>query len=48
VTEAFLLGCLAQRFPSERFEWDTQAGKVTNSEKANSYLDPEVRRNYRG
>jgi hypothetical protein len=47
VTEAFLLGCLAQRFPGERFEWDDAAGKVTNSEKANRYLDPEVRSNYR-
>ena len=47
VTEAFLLGCLAQRFPGERFEWDTAAGKVTNSEKANAYLDPPARSAYR-
>jgi predicted dehydrogenase len=47
VTEAFLLGCLAQRFPGERFEWDTAAGKVTNSEKANGYLDPPARSTYR-
>jgi hypothetical protein len=47
VTEAFLLGCLAQRFPGERFEWDARAGKVANSEKANKYLDPAVRSGYR-
>ena len=47
VTEAFLLGCLAQRFPGERFEWDEAAGKITNSEKANAYLDPPARGNYR-
>jgi predicted dehydrogenase len=46
VTEAFLLGCLAQRFPGERFEWDAAAGK-SNSEKANKYLDPAVRSNYK-
>ena len=47
VTEAFLLGCLAQRFPGERFEWDTAAGRVTNSDKGNRYLDPDARSNYK-
>jgi predicted dehydrogenase len=47
VTEAFLLGCLAQRFPGERFEWDSAAGRVTNSEKANKYLDTPARSAYR-
>jgi predicted dehydrogenase len=46
VTEAFLLGCLAQRFPGERFEWDTTSMRVTNSEKANRYLDPPARSGY--
>lgn len=46
VTEAFLLGCLAQRFPGERFEWDTAGARITNSEKANRYLDPPARSKY--
>jgi len=47
VTEAFLLGCLAQRFPGEHFEWDSAAGRVTNSEKANKYLESPARSAYR-
>ena len=47
VTEAFLLGCLTQRFPGERFEWDSAAGRVTNSEKATKYLDTPARSAYR-
>ena len=47
VTEAFLLGCLAQRFPGERFDWDSANIKVTNSEKANKYLDQTPRTAYK-
>jgi hypothetical protein len=47
VTEAFLLGCLAQRFPGEKFEWDTANMRVTNSEKANRYIDPPQRDGYK-
>lgn len=43
VTEAFLLGCLAQRFPGERFEWDSAAMRITNSERANRWVDPPYR-----
>ena len=43
VTEAFLLGCLAQRFAGERLEWDTSTMRVTNSEAANRYIDPPYR-----
>ena len=43
VTEAFLLGCLAQRFPGERLEWDTANMRITSSEKANQYVDPPAR-----
>ena len=46
VTEAFLLGCLAQRFPDERFEWDSANMRVTSSEKANRYIDPPARTGY--
>ena len=34
VTEAFLLGCIAQRFPGERIEWDTAAMRITSRTKA--------------
>src|SRR5262245_21015713 len=40
VTEAFLLGCMAQRLPGEKLVWDTAQTKVTNSEKANNLVDP--------
>jgi hypothetical protein len=46
VTETFLLGCLAQRIPWERFEWDTANKRVTNSEAANRYIDPPYRSEY--
>lgn len=47
VTEAFLLGCIAQRAPGERLEWDSAAGCVTNNEKANRLVDPPARAAYR-
>jgi predicted dehydrogenase len=47
VTEAFLLGCLAQRVPAERLEWDTANLRFTNSERANRYVDPPYRSEYR-
>ena len=46
VTEAFLLGCMAQRLPGERLDWDTASKKVTSSEKANKLVDPAYRHNW--
>jgi len=46
VTEAFLLGCIAQRLPGERLEWDPASMRVTNSEQANRYVDPPYRGGY--
>jgi predicted dehydrogenase len=43
VTEAFLLGCIAQRFPGERLEWDTAAMRITSPGKLNAYVDPPAR-----
>ena len=40
VTEAFLLGCIAQRFPGERIEWDTANVRITSSEKLNGFVAP--------
>lgn len=45
VTETFLLGCLAQRFPWQRLEWNT-ATRKTNSETVNRYVDPPYRQKY--
>jgi len=47
VTESFLLGCLAQHFPGEWLEWDSANLRFTNSEKANRYVDPPYRSEYR-
>jgi predicted dehydrogenase len=46
VTEAFLLGCMAQRMVGERLEWDTAAMKVKNVARANQYVDPPYRGQY--
>ncbi len=46
VTEAFLLGCLAQRLPGQRFEWDSARTRVTNSEAANRWIDPAYREGF--
>lgn len=43
VTEAFLLGCMAQRMPGEKLAWDSGQMKVTNNEKANALVDPAYR-----
>ena len=43
VTEAFLLGCIAQRMPSEKLVWDAAAMKITSSAAANQYVDPPYR-----
>jgi len=48
VTEAFLLGCLAQRFPGERLQWDPTAMRIISSERANRWVDPPYRSEYAG
>ena len=47
VTEAFLLGCIAQRFPGDVIEWDTGSMRITSSEKLNAWVDPPTRSQYR-
>ncbi|MBI4909959.1 MAG: Gfo/Idh/MocA family oxidoreductase [Acidobacteria bacterium] len=42
VTEAFLLGCLAQRLPGERLEWDTSSGGLKSKTGA-KFVDPPYR-----
>ncbi|MGH9721029.1 MAG: Gfo/Idh/MocA family protein [Bryobacteraceae bacterium] len=46
VTEAFLLGCLTQRMPGEKFQWDSANMRITNSEKANQLVNPPYRNGY--
>ena len=43
VTDAFLLGCLAQHFPGDRLEWDAAAMRITSSERADRLVDPPYR-----
>lgn len=47
VTEAFLLGCIAQRRPGELLEWDTENMRITSSETANKYVAPAARAKYK-
>lgn len=47
VTEAFLLGCLAQRFPGPLIEWDTASLRITSPENLQSYVDPAYRSAYK-
>jgi predicted dehydrogenase len=48
VTEALLMGCLTQRLPWQRLQWDTAAKRVTNSDEANRFVDPPYRQKYVG
>ena len=43
VTEAILLGCIAQRLPGVKLAWDTGAMAFTNCKEANQYVDPPYR-----
>ena len=43
LTEALLLGVVANRFPTQKLEWDTEKVKITNFSDA----DAMIRRNYR-
>ena len=45
-TEAFLLGCMAQRFPGQLLEWDEANMRITSSEKANALVAPSYRSAY--
>lgn len=47
VTEAFLLGCIAQRFPGQVIDWDTATMRITSSEKLNEHVDPPYRDAYK-
>ena len=44
LTEALLLGVVANRFPDEQLEWDAGQLKVTNVAAANKLLTSEYRK----
>lgn len=46
LTEALLLGVVANRFPGEVLKWDAKNLKVTNLEKANSLIRREYREGF--
>ncbi len=46
VTEAFLLGCIAQRLPGERIEWNAAAG-TAKSKAVSALVDPPYRGKWR-
>jgi hypothetical protein len=46
LTEAVLLGAVAIRFPGQRLEWDSPAGRFTNHAEANSRLTKQYRRGW--
>lgn len=43
LTEALLLGVVANRFPETKLEWDAEAMRVTNVAEANDLLKPNYR-----
>lgn len=46
VTEAFLLGCIAQHLPGEFLDWDENQMRITSSDKANALVNPPARSEY--
>lgn len=43
LTQAVLLGCIAQRFPGEELHWDQKQQRFSNHEKANQWLSFNAR-----
>ena len=46
LTEALLLGVVANRFPGQRLEWDAENLKVTNVPEANSLITHNYREDF--
>ena len=42
-TEAFLLGCLAQRYPGEKMKWDAASKRLEGPAGARALIDPPWR-----
>jgi hypothetical protein len=43
LTQVALIGAIAIRFPGQKLEWDNKAGRFTNNELANQFVDPPTR-----
>ena len=43
LTQVGLLGLIALRFPGQTLQWDNQAVRFTNSDRANALLNPPYR-----
>lgn len=46
LTEMVLLGCLAERFPNQKLDWDSSAQKVTNLAAANAFIRKPYRKGW--
>jgi predicted dehydrogenase len=46
LTELAMLGVIALKMPGTKLEWDGPAGRFTNSEEANQYLNPPYRKGW--
>ena len=46
LTEALLLGVVANRFPDQKLNWDANALQVTNVSEANQYLQRTYRKGF--
>ena len=43
LTEIALLGVIAIKFPGEKLAWDAKAGRFTNHDEANKFIQPAFR-----
>lgn len=46
LTELALLGIIAMNFPQRKLAWDGEAGKFTDAEEANRFLNPPCRKGW--
>ena len=46
LTEALLLGVVANRFPGQTLKWNAESLKVTNLEQANELISREYRQGF--
>jgi len=47
LTQAALIGAIAIRFPGQKLAWDNQAGRFTNLEAANAWVNPPYREGWK-
>ena len=47
LTQVALLGAIAIRFPGQTLKWDVKAGRFTNNDAANAYINPPYRKGWK-